>query len=201
MPEEKNEFDELDNMEEAPQQQESEVPQDNSDENLVTGGTPGQEYDWRNAPDGVKAPPRENLDGKTVIIKKADIILPPTDREWTVAKNNNNVRYKQCTFKLHYDVDGQQEFYSGVRVFKREENNKEKYSHPTIMRDRKSQASKLLGKYADYKGKDINEVTLKEFMAFLNGQPRATIKAEKVVNPQTDEEIHKNFVEKFLPPQ
>ena len=66
------------------------------------------------------------------------------------------------------------------------------------MRDRKNQASKLLGAYADYKQKDINEVSLKEFMAFLNGQPKAIIKSKEFENPVTEQKVTKNIVEKFL---
>ena len=85
-----------------------------------------------------------------------------------------------------------------MRVFKREENGQDKYSHPTFTKDRKNQASKLMGLYADYKKKDINEVSLKEFMAFLNSKPKAKINAQDVTNPQTEDVIKKNFVGEFV---
>lgn len=193
MADEENEFESLNTEEEtAPEQEFSEVPSDSSD--LVDAGSAGTVYDWTTAPEGIKAPPREDLDGKTVSIKKADIILPPVDRKWDFTKAGDK-EFKYCTFVLHYDVDGQQEFYSGVRVFKRDGN---KYSHPTITRDRNNQASNLLGIYADHKGKDINEVSLREFMGFLNSKPKVVIKAKEVSNPQTNEVIKKNFVGKFV---
>ena len=43
---------------------------------------------------------------------------------------------------MYYDKEGQQEYLSGVRVFQRDG---EKYSIPTMTRDRNNQASKLLG--------------------------------------------------------
>ncbi len=72
------------------------------------------------------------------------------------------------------------------------------YSPPTITRDRKSQASKLLGAYADFKKKDINEVSLREFMGFLNSTPKAVLIGTTVKNPVTGEEITKNLVESFV---
>ena len=163
-------------------------------ESLISEGQAGVAYDWSKAPEGTKAPPRKDLGGQTVTLKKADIILPPASREWSMSKSGK-VKFKYCTFTLHYDVEGQQEFYSGCRVFERDDG---KYSHPSITKDRNNQASNLMGLYADFRGKDINEVNLKEFMAFLNGQPKAVLKSEAVTNPTNGETINKNFVEKFV---
>lgn len=188
--EEKNEFTDLEE-EKVPEQEFSAVP--DSHESMISSGAAGEVYDWSKAPEGAKAPPRIDLSGKEVTIKKAEIILPPSNRPWDKSRDGTK-EYKYCTFVLHYDVDGQQEFYNGVRVFNREG----KYSHPTIMRDRQNQASRLFGLYADFKEKDINECSLREFMAFLNSQPKALLKIEEVENPKTKEIIKKNFVEKFI---
>jgi len=194
-----NEFEEFKVEEDAPSNEFSDVPDtgQGSQDELIAAGSAGQVYDWSNAPTGTKAPPRVEMDGKEVIVKKAEIIIPPADREWTKSRAGTS-EYKYCTFTLHYDYQGQQEFYSGIRVFKRVIEGKDKYSHPTIMRDRKNQASKLLGIYADYKEKDINEVSLKEFMNFLNSQPKVIIKAETVKNPTTNQEVTKNLVGSFV---
>ena len=192
---EKDEFKELDTgtetEEKVPEQEFSGVPGEK--EKMIASGSAGVVYDWSTAPEGTKAPPRINLDGKEVVIKKSDIILPPKDREWDKTRAGDK-EYKYCSFILYYDAEGQQEFYNGVRVFNRDG----KYSHPTITRDRNNQASKLLGLYADFKEKDINEVNMREFMGFLNSQPKAKIKATPVTNPKTGEEIHKNFVGEFV---
>jgi len=66
------------------------------------------------------------------------------------------------------------------------------------MRDRKNQASKLLGMYADFKKKDINEISLREFLAFLNSQPKAEIKVSEVKNPTNNAIVKKNLVGKFV---
>jgi hypothetical protein len=55
-----------------------------------------------------------------------------------------------------------------------------------------------LGLYADYKKKDINEVSMREFMSFLNSQPKAKIKVEETKNPVSGETIHKNMVDCFI---
>lgn len=199
MTEEKNEFEDLVETEgldndfsaSAPKAEKNEYTE--NPDSLISEGSAGVKYDWNNAPEGTKAPPRKDLGGQTVTIKKADIVLPPLSREWSVSKSGQT-KYKYCTFTLLYDVDGQQEFYSGCRVFEREG----KYSHPSITKDRNNQASNLMGLYADFRGKDINEVSLKEFMAFLNGQPKAVLKSEAVTNPTNGNVVHKNFVEKFV---
>ena len=191
-----NEFDDFSIDEDMPPTAEAQgVP--GGTENMIDSGGSGTVYDWNTAPEKVRAPPRVDMDNSEVTIEKADIVLPPKDREWLKSRDGKT-EYKYCTFTLYYSKDAQQEFYSGVRVFKRDVNGEVKYSHPSMMRDRKNQASKLLGVYADYKKKDINEVSLKEFMAFLNSKPKARIKVDVVKNPQTNEEIRKNMVSEFI---
>ena len=198
MAEEKNEFENLEPEETVPKQEFSEPT---GQEDIIASGSAGTKYDWTTAPTGTKAPPRVDMDGKEVIIKEAEIILPPMDRPWEKTKAGDK-EFKYCTFKLHYDFEGQQEFLSGMRVFKREveENGQKifKYSHPTITKDRNNQASHLFGLYADFKKKDLNECSLKEFLGFLNGQPKARIKTHEVTNPTNNKVIKKNMVGEFI---
>ena len=107
----KNEFEEI--KEDAPEQTFSGTP---DGDNMIASGQAGQVYDWTQAPEGVKAPPRINMDDKEVIIEKVEIVIPPKTREWTKSKSGTS-EYKMCTFALHYNFEGQQEFYSGVRRF------------------------------------------------------------------------------------
>lgn len=191
-----NQFEELDEeMDDMPPPTTAEgvPPSTEAEESLIASGTPGQVYDWNEAPDGTKAPPRVDLDGQELIINKAEIILPPLSTEWGLSRDKKT-KLKSCSFKLHYDKDGQQEFYSGVKVF----NNEGKYSHPTIMRDGKSQASALLAVYAKFKDKDINEVSLKEFMSFLNSKPKVKIVATEFENPTDETKVLKNIIGSFL---
>jgi len=192
----KNEFEELDVDEIAPKAEISEMGP-NTGSSMIASGSAGIVYDWTHAPEGVKAPPRVDLNGKVVMIKKADIILPPSDRPWEKTKAGDK-EFKYATFTIFYDAEGQQENYSGMRVFKREENGQYKYSHPTITRDRKNQASRLLGAYADFKKKDINEVSLREFLGFLNSQPKVKIMKMAVANPETGAIVEKNLIQEFV---
>ena len=187
----KNEFEDL-NADEAPEQTYSEVPSDGQD--VISSGSAGITYDWANAPETAKAPPRVDLNGKTVVIKKADIIMPPVSRPWDKTRDKTkDVKY--CQFILFYDQEGQQENYSGCRVFRRDD---DKYSHPSVTKDGNNQVSKLLVAYAEFKKKDPNEVSLREFMGFLNSQPKAKITGISVTPPSTNEVIVKNMVECFV---
>lgn len=196
----KNEFEDLDSEEMAPSATVSETHiQNNNEENMIAAGSAGTVYDWQKAPQGTKSAPRKDLSGQIVTITKADIILPPTSRPWELTKAGDK-QFKYCSFTLGYNNEGQSENYSGVRVFKKEENGIDKYSHPTATRDRKNQASKLLGLYADYKKKDINEISLHEFLSFLHTQPKAKIMKMSVTNPETGAIIEKNIIQEFVNP-
>lgn len=190
--EKKNEFEDLDG--DFPEQTVADVPGTSSD--LIAGSNAGVEYDWSNAPDSVRAPERIVLDGKIVTITKADIILPSKSAPWEKTRDKSK-EVKFCIFKLHYDIDGQQEFYSGVRVFRNNTEN-EMYSHPTMTRDGVSQASALLMAYSTFKKKDIKDVSLREFMGFLNSKPKAIIKSKDYNNPTTGTSVKKNMVSSFV---
>ena len=193
----KNEFEELDTDELAPTGTISSVEEPHNENEMISTGNAGTVYNWQNAPAGLKAPPRVKLDGKIVTIKKADIILPPMSRPWEDTRSKDK-KFKYCYFILYYSEGLQQENYSGCRVFRREENGVDKYSHPTCTRDRVNQVSKLLGLYADFKKKDINEVALREFLGFLNSSPKVKIETTAVTNPETGVIIEKNMVKCFV---
>lgn len=190
-----NEFEDVEEQDDAPEATFSNVGGEEQ-EDVLAKGQSGTEYDFNKAPDTLKAPPRINMDGQETTITDAKIILPRKEAKWELSRDKET-EYKYCVFKLFYE-NGQQEFYSGVRVFKVEQGGDEKYSHPSIMRDRKNQSSQLLGRYADFKNKDINEVSLKEFLSYLKSKPKVRIKVEEFENPNTGDKIHKNMVNEFL---
>ena len=194
MSEEKNEFENLSEDEFTPKAANSALP--TGDEDMIASGNAGTEYDITKAPDSIKAPPRIPMDGMETIIKDMKLILPGADKPWTTSRSGTT-KYKMCTFKLFYD-NGQCEFNSGVRVFPRVVNGVEKYSDPSITKDRGNQASSLLGLYADFKSKDINEISLREFLSYLMTQPKVVIKGTEVENPTTHQKITKNLVGKFI---
>jgi len=188
MADEKNEFSDLD--------VESDVPEtfnSGQGDSMVSSGSMGTTYDWSTAPERSKAPPRIDLNGKTITVLKAEIVLPSVDTPWEKSRDKTK-DMKPCTFVLFYDVEGQQEFYSGVNVFKKED----KYSHPTIYGQGTNQAAVLLQTYAKFKGKNPSEVSLREFMGFLNSKPKAVIKAVETKNPRTMAMIKKNLIDKFI---
>ena len=183
---EPNEFDTLDDSPniEGQSSEEREAP------------TGNEEFDWQNASKEGKAPQRIDLDGKEVTIEQAKIILPKEEDEWLPTRAGNK-HYKYCQFKLYYSFEGQQEFFSGVRIFK-DETKKTGRSEPSIMRDGKNQASALLCKYAELKGKTPAEVSMFEYMSFLNSKPKAVLKSVEFENPQSGKKISKNMVDKFI---
>lgn len=187
-----NEFEELAG-EETPQGFSS-VP---AGTDMIASTATGVEYNFEQALETSKAPPRIDLNGKIVTIEDAKIILPSTDKPWDISRDGKT-QYKYCIFKLYYSEGGQQEFLSGLRVFKRMEGNLEKYSHPQIFVDGKNQSSALLKKYAEFKGKNPKEVSMKEFLSYLKSKPKVQIVAEVVTNPNTNEKVTKNIPGKFL---
>jgi hypothetical protein len=156
-------------------------------------GYAGSVYDWQSASDVIKAPPREDMDGKVVTIKKAEIKFPRDDIEWSRTRDGSK-EYKYCQFNLYYDYKGQIENYSGIRVFK----NVNGMSEPSITRDGISQASALFVLVAKFKDIDVNELGMHTFMAFLNGLPKARIQRTEILNPSTKEKMFKNLVVEFV---
>ena len=200
-----NEFEDIaddfleEDTETAPSSIDEDVPTEDPEtsNNMISTGNRGTAYDWNSAPDQVRAPERIDLDGQTVTIKKADIIIPSQNEAWKKPFKGKNV-YKSCKFILYYDVESQQEFYSGIKVFKTDDG---KYSHPSIPKNKEgriSQVTKLLMAYCKFKNKEMEAVALREFMAFLNSKPKAIIKAEIFTNPEDNTDVKKNMVGEFV---
>lgn len=154
------------------------------------------EYDFSKAPTSTsKKIERENLDGQIVTISDAKIILPSPEREWELSKNKQT-RYKSCQFKVYYDDEGQFEYYSGVRVFPVKNIKGEQYSQPSIYNKAKTQAANLKKTYAEHVGKEVENVSMYEFLNFLKSKPKA-----KIVNKEfeyDDKVANKNIIEKFI---
>jgi hypothetical protein len=197
-----NEFDEMYNSDDFNEEKPVESNNTTTDgapastDNLISGGDTSLQYDINQAPKTTRGPERENLDGKEVTIEKIEINLPKPETPWTTAKNNANVKYKSCQFLLHYDINGQREYYSGTKVFERVDNGVSKYSDPTIQDNATNQVSQLKKVYADFKGKKSEEVSLHEFLSFLNSKPKAIIKWTPF---EFDGKVtNKNIVVKFI---
>ena len=180
----KNEFDDLD----APNQEFS------GNESMLSTSPKGEVYDWTQAPEGIKAPPRKDMHNMVTTVKDVQIILPPKEDPWITPRKGGTNLYKACGFRVTYDYEGQVEFYSGTKVFKRND----KYSHPTLPRDGKSQVSRLLFAYAKFVNKNPEEIPLKEFLGFLHTKPKVKITKVVVVNPKTNELVNKNIIDEFV---
>jgi hypothetical protein len=168
--------------------EELDTPDDSTEATTPISNSAGMTYDWTTAPTTTKAPPRINLDGKVVTVIKADIILPSESEPWLPTKKGDK-KYKKCQFKLTFDIEGQAEYLSGVRVFE----TGGRYSHPSFTRDGANQASALLVMYAKKKGAKTDEVSLREFLGFLNSKPKFRIKVEQTKNPTTGALVNKNM--------
>jgi len=164
-----------------------------SESEMVTEET--QEFDFNKASKSTKGPERENLDGKTVVISDAKIILPKEETEWNLSRNKK-CKYKQCKFIMFYDNEGQREYYSGIKMFERMVDGKSKLSEPNIQNDGKTQATMLKQVYAKYKGKKTEEVSMHEFLSFLKSKPKARLESKPF---EYDEKItNKNTVVEFV---
>lgn len=154
------------------------------------------EYDFTKAPTSTgKKIERKDLDGKTVTITDAKIILPSPDSEWQLSRNKQT-RYKNCQFKVFYDDEGQFEYYSGVKVFPVKTPKGEQYSQPSIYNKSKNQAATLKKTYAEHAGKEVEKVSMYEFLNFLKNNPKAKIVKQEF---EYDEVVvHKNMIEKFI---
>ncbi len=189
-----NEFEEMYNEDEFNIDDLEEVKTKPS-EDLVADTSEDLEFDFSKAPKTVGTKlERKNLDGKTVIITDAKIILPKPDSPWELSKDKKT-RYKSCQFKVYYDEEGQFEYYSGVRVFPVETPQGEKYSIPSIYNKSKTQAATLKKVYAKYKNKDVEKISMHEFLSFLKSKPNGKIKHTPF--EYDDKVTHKNIVVEF----
>ena len=163
-----------------------------------TSSEAGTIYDFNDAPDTVRSPDRIDLDGQMISIVKAELTIPPESWEWQKAKHSDTMS-KNCPFKIHYKTeDGQLQIenYSGVKVFQTKDG---KYGQPTIWKEGKTQAAKLMATYAKFMEKDIKEVTMRQFGNFLNsGIIKGKIKATEVTNPTNEETFMKNVIVEFV---
>jgi len=134
------------------------------------------------------------MDGKKVGIEKVELKLPGDNEPWIFTKSKK-LRFKQCTLRVYFDHEGQQEVYSGIKVIERLSG---KYSHPSIYKDGRSQVTEMFKKYADFVNKHPNGLTLKDFLLFLNSKSfKCLIETKDVENPEKKENTRKNFVKEF----
>jgi hypothetical protein len=177
---------------------EEQTMKDNAEtDDPVMAGKDTIKFDFSKASKKTKRPERVNLNNETVVIEDAELEIPGLNTEWKYTQKSK-VPYKDCIFKVVYDRDGQYEYYSGVKVFRREDKTtgKEGYSEPSIDNNGKTQATMLKKAYAEFKGKRMEEVSNYEFLNYLKSKPKAVLewKGFEWDNKTT----YKNMVKKFV---
>jgi len=134
---------------------------------------------------------KTHLKGKTVFIE--DVNLKPTGEE-RFSKDGNK-KMEIILFRLTYRLEDSEERYfenyGGVTRFIRENGEK---SEPTINYKGKSAAANLFKAWLKFKGKEVEEVSFKDFFKGLKGM-KARLREVKV--DFQDKESFKNVVEKF----
>ncbi len=202
-----NDFDDVPNVADT-----DEVPASDFDDNLpaeeeslVEESGNLKEFDWEGARANAKAP-RVDLNGKTIKVTEVKTLIPGLDEPWKKPMTGT-VHYKECILKVFYDDEGQQENYSGMRVFPSKK-NPEKYGLPTVDNNlndksgapkaRLTQATKLLRAYAEHAGKELKEVRASDLIGFLKTKPSAIIEKQPFTNPETGKTVEKNIIVKFV---
>ena len=135
---------------------------------------------------------RENLDGKTVTITKAEILLPRIhDRDGNdlvqTAKENKKVKYYNSRLVVHFDYNDQQESIPGIKYFVDAKTNLPQ-QYPAIPRNGRSQAAKLFNMVAQKMGKNPEDVTDFQFISFLN---TGTVKAKITWDTEYDTPVNR----------
>ena len=140
---------------------------------------------------------RVDLDGKTVTIAKAQLFEADTSEEPTQALKNKSQEYYKANFILHYETENEdREYISGVVQFVQRDGSLS--PHNFWYPGAQNQAAKLWEAVADFKQKEPSKLSPREFMAFLNGKPKAVLKAKSFKNPTTGDNTTKNMVSHFV---
>lgn len=138
---------------------------------------------------------RVNLDGKTVTVLKAQLFAADTSQEPEKALNSDAKKYR-TNFIVHYDTENKdREYISGVIQFVNRDGGLSE--HQFWYPDSNSQVASLWEKVAEFKNKKPEDLSPREFLAFLNNKPKALIESKKFQYPGKPA-VHKNVVAKFV---
>lgn len=130
---------------------------------------------------------KPNLDGQTVSI--TDVSLKETNEERTT--QDGTKKQKTVIFSIEYDGI-HRENYGGVTSFIYDDGNT---GEPTIWPEGKSAAAVLFNKWLKFVGKEVGDVSFKEFFVGLKGM---TAQIVNVPVYYQDEEFRKNIVDSFV---
>lgn len=140
---------------------------------------------------------RENLDGKIVPILKATLFNANTTEEPITALKDPTKKYYKCNFIIYYDTPNQdREYVSGVIQFQQKDGTLS--AHQFWYEGAENQLASLWEAVAIAKNVKPEDLSPREFMAFLNNKPKALIKQKEFKNITAGGMVKKNMVEKFI---
>ena len=167
-----------------------------------TSATPVGEVDYdkfSDTPVGLmKKYERPDLNEQTVTIAKVQLFEANQDEPPLSALKDATKKYYKCDFIIHYETANQdREYISGVRQFVQRD-GKTLSPHSFWYEGTETQIGDLWVKVATFKGKKPDELSPREFIAFLNGRPKAVLAYKGFKNPETGATVKKNVVDRFV---
>jgi len=144
---------------------------------------------------------RENLNGKTVKVLKAQLFNANTADQSTLvtAMNDPSKKYWKCTFILTYDCKNKdevnhREYLSGAIQFVQQDGSLSE--HSLWYDGATNQVAELWEKAAAFKGVEPKALSTREFMGFLNSGVHVELEDRKIIYQK--KEHHKNLVKQFV---
>ena len=147
---------------------------------------------------------RPNLNGTEDVIEKFQIFMPNIAEDKPQTSQNGSTDYWKASMVITYaskNEDGMnnREYISGAKVFKQKDGQA---SAPSIYyAESGTQGAALWVKVAEAKGIEANELSPREFMAFLNNKPKVLIESvefDNFVDGRKQGKMSKNMPSKFL---
>ena len=148
---------------------------------------------------------RPNLDGKKDVIDKFQVFMPDIDKDEPQLSRDRNTEYWTATCILTYEStneDGLQnrEYISGIKVFKQRDGRP---SEPNFYyTSSRTQIAYLWEKVAMSKNVEPEELSPREFIAFMNNKPKVIIESKEYDNYTTERGapkfVYKNMPKEFI---
>jgi len=170
----------------------------NSQEKVVEATTQSRVFDINSLSD--KAPgekyTRVDLDGQIVKVLNAEIPIPGPE---VPAKNTmtGGFKTKSTRLTIYYDTPNKdRESFSGVTCFLEKDGS---IGQPSIWAAGKNQAATLLQLFAKKKGVEAKEVSIKQFLSYLNSGIKVKIVGTEIPSfPDITKTIKKNMIGEFI---
>jgi hypothetical protein len=140
---------------------------------------------------------RQDLDGKTVTILKATLFNADTKEPVIEALKDKTKKYHKCNFIVYYDTENQdREYMSGIIQFVQKDGTLS--PHQFWYEGAENQVAHLWEAVASAKNVKPEDLSPREFLAFLNNKPKALIKKQSFKNVANGGTVNKNMIDKFI---